>query len=109
MKIISSRRINEKPKVESKKPERNFLLDKSYSLSLFREYFFVDLRLGREYRTQDSKLGVSAGIKTFNTVAICLFGIVLLYMVLGSIIFTLYTLKSRSGLDIFPNMHFFNF
>lgn len=109
MKIISSKRIKEKIAVENKKEEKDFLLDKSYSFRLLKEYFFLDLKLGRDYRTQDSRLGVSVGRRTFNTVALCLLGISSLYMVLGSVIFTLYTLKSRAGLDIFPDIHFFNF
>ena len=109
MKIISSKRIKENLTVNNRKLDRDFLLDKSYSFSLFKEYFFFDLKLGRDYRTQDSRLGLSAGRRSFNTAALCLFGFISLYIVLGSIIFTLYTLKSRAGLDIFPDIHFFNF
>jgi hypothetical protein len=109
MKIISAERTRETAKIYSQKPERDFLLDKSISLKLFSECFFLDLKLGRDYRRQDEGLGVSSGKRKFNTFLILMFAILAMYMVVGSIIFTLYTIKSRAGLDIFPNMHFFNF
>lgn len=109
MKIISAERTRETAKMDSQKAERDFLLDKSISLKLFSECFFIDLKLGWDYRRQDARLGVSSGRRKFNTFLILMFAILAMYMVVGSIIFTLYTIKSRAGVDIFPNMHFFNF
>jgi hypothetical protein len=109
MKIISAERTRETTKMDSQKPERDFMLDKSISLKLFSECFFLNLKLGRDYRKQDARLGVSSGRRKFNTFLILMFAILTMYMVVGSIIFTLYTIKSRAGVDIFPNFHFFNF
>lgn len=109
MKIIAPNQRKEKCEVETKKTEREFLLKKTILIKLLSESFFIDFKVGRDYRLQKSRLGVSSGRKKFNTFVICLIGILALYMIVGSVVFTLYTVKSRMGLDIFPGIHFFNF
>jgi hypothetical protein len=109
MKIIAPNQIKENSEVETQKTKREFLLDKTIFLKLFRESFFINLKMGRDLRQQISRLGVSSGRRKFNTFVICLIGVLSLYMIIGSVIFALYTMKSRMGLDIFPNIHFFNF
>ena len=109
MKIIYPALLKIEADEKNSIPNRDFLLDKTIAFKLLKESFFIDLKIGRELRFEESRLGISPGRRKFNTAMIFMFGVLSLYMVLGSIIFTLYTIKSRAGLDIFPNIHFFQF
>ena len=109
MKIIAPNKIKEQLYADAQKPEREFLLDKTFNLKISRECFFMELKVGRDYRMQDTRCRVSIRRKKINTAAIIIVGFLTLHIIVGSVVYTLYTLKSLAGLDIFPGIHFFHF
>jgi hypothetical protein len=99
------RKITPEKLKEKVNQKRDLLINKKLNFSIFKDSMFLNIELGRFLKDSEENKFAK---KKFKNVIFYSITFLTLYTVVTSLIFTIYSIKRKLGIDIFPNIHFFH-